>query len=194
MSINRTRDRAIRALQAERGVKYGVATRMWEQENPEHAARYREARARLTDQTDRQPPQVNVDKFLDDLEGRLLHELDLTPPPGVPDAVVTGAYALADDVTVEHAKSSSRGFVDWRLSIDVELTTAGVWAGSLVDAKQMPHVAALDATTGVATLKPGRARITYAIRTQGNPPKLKEARATLSWASAASKARGRDAR
>lgn len=183
MSMNRNRDRAIRAIQAEQGVKLSVAAQTWERENPEAASRYREARARLTEQTRRQPPTVNVDSYLVQLVGCRLVEVDLQPPPGVPDALITDARAL-EDVAVDGAKSASSGFVNWRLGMNVELSTAGRWVGALSDAERMPHVASVDHASALVNLQPARARITFHVRTKGDPPVLKKAHATLVWSPA----------
>jgi hypothetical protein len=180
VSINRTRDRAIRAIQAERGVRYSEARAMWEQENPEHAQRYRDARAQVAERA-RRPPIINVEQFVVDLKGRALADLGLVQAPGVPDARIVGVRVLDKNPKVDHARSTSDGVLKWALHFDVELTFAGTWASAIADATSAPHVADVDATSSVVTLVPAVARVTFHVTAKGNPPRLRDKHATLEW-------------
>ena len=122
---SRNRTRETRQIQRDLGISYTQALSIWEERNPERAARYAEGRAAARDEARARQPHIDVQGYLSKLEGLPLADLDLEAPSHLNDPFVLSATPVGASVNAKLVRLTNEGVAKWRISADVWVTVAG---------------------------------------------------------------------
>lgn len=181
MSLARDRSRGARAIQRELAISYTDALRIWEERNPDLAARAAVSRAAAREKAAARKPGVDIDGYFRRVLGVPLTTLDLEPPPGVPGAVVARVARRDEPDRPGRVRVTKEGAAVWEIDTNVKVTVQGRWEGPVEDAARDPRVRNVEVGPGWVTMAPRRARVTFHVKVAGNPPTLRYARTTWRW-------------
>ncbi|MCG7286381.1 hypothetical protein MHY85_10415 [Cellulomonas sp. ACRRI] len=126
----RYRQREAREIQRELGVPYSEALRIWAERNPERAEKVADSKRQAKQDARSRTPEINLDKYLDSVQGLTLEQLGLESPAELVDAYVVEAEANYGRVTTKLVSLNNTGLALWRGRATTRLTLAGTTPGS----------------------------------------------------------------
>lgn len=181
MTTHRNRTRGAREIQRELGVRYSDALQIWDEQHPEQAARFYAAKRDELEAVRAHPPAVNVDSYLDSVEGTLLSELDLIAPDRVDDAYVQLAVRSGAEPSTRLMGLTNTELAQWRVTAGVRVTVAGIWNGTVEDAHASASVKFVEPASQTVTMRPRPATVSFDFGVRAGATDVRRMRVNWAW-------------